>query len=72
MTVNAFADVIVYIVQMVGDNQHIAIGSDFDGGFGAGSIPQGMDSIADLGQIFEVLANRGFRGKDMDSLMYGN
>jgi membrane dipeptidase len=72
VTIETVADVIDYVVQLVGNTKHVAIGSDFDGGYGADSIPYGMDSIADLKKISEVLVNRGYSSRDVENIMYGN
>jgi membrane dipeptidase len=70
--VEIIGDVIDDIAQMLGNTDHIAIGSDFDGGFGTEAIPQGMDSIADLSLIPEILAGRGYASADIQNIMYGN
>ena len=65
-------EAIDYVVQAVGDAQHVAIGSDFDGGFGLESLPWGMDTAADLLQLAGALQNRGYREEDIDAIMYQN
>jgi membrane dipeptidase len=61
-----------YICQRVGDALHVAIGSDFDGGFGLDKIPIGLDSIADLRLIGDALGFRGYTQDDVDAIMGKN
>lgn len=72
MPVETVADAIDYFVQLTGSTAHVALGSDFDGGFGRESIPVGMDSVADLLNIADVLAGRGYRDVDVEQVMNGN
>jgi membrane dipeptidase len=65
-------DAIDYVCQLTGSAAHVGIGTDFDGGFGAESIPDGMDSIADLPQIAHHLHARGFSEADVAAVMGGN
>jgi len=44
-----------HVWNIAGDKHHVAIGSDFDGGFGAESIPEELDTIADLQKIGPAL-----------------
>jgi len=61
-----------YICQRVGDASHVAIGSDFDGGFGLDKIPIGLDSVADLGLIGEALKIRGYDQENVEATMGKN
>lgn len=72
VTLETVAAAIDHIAQLVGDAQHVAIGSDFDGGFGLDSIPYGMDSIADLIKLADVLRDWGYSDDDVESIMNGN
>ena len=54
------ADHIDHICQLVGDSNHVAIGSDADGGFGAESCPHGFDRYRDLASLQDVLQGRGY------------
>ena len=53
------------ICQVAGDARHVALGSDFDGGFGLDQVPVGLDSIADLAKIGQALQARGYQESDM-------
>jgi membrane dipeptidase len=66
------ADHIDHICQLAGNSQHAAIGSDLDGGFGREQSPSDLDTIADLQNVPEILAKRGYRDKDVASVMHGN
>jgi len=66
------ADAIDYVCQLTGSAAHVGIGSDFDGGFGAESIPDGLDSTSDLLSIGKMLRERGFTEEDTAAVMGGN
>jgi len=72
VTLNTVAEAIDYVTQLSGDARHVAIGSDFDGGFGLNAIPQEMDSVADLIQLADILAKRGFSREDIEAVANGN
>ena len=61
-----------HICQLAGDSLHAGIGSDFDGGFGLQSIPQGMDTIADLQDLKPLLIARGYSETDVMNILGGN
>ena len=61
-----------HICQLLGTADHVGIGSDFDGGFGAADIPAEMDSIADLSKIATALKERGYETADIDKIMGEN
>ncbi|HYH00834.1 MAG TPA: dipeptidase [Terriglobales bacterium] len=48
---------------------HVGIGSDFDG---VSSMPEGMDSAADLPKITEGLMARGYSAEDIRKILGGN
>jgi len=60
------------VCKLVGDSLHSGLGSDLDGGFGAESIPKGMETVADLQKIGEALSKEGFSTSDVSNLMGGN
>src|SRR5207244_3913392 len=70
--VATIAEAIDYVVQLVGDTDHVAIGSDFDGGFGLDSIPDGMNTVADLHQIADALSARGYSDAQIAAVLNGN
>lgn len=58
-----------HVCQLLGSANHIAFGSDFDGGFGLDQVPQGLDSIADLQLIGDALCQQGYTDKDVAGIM---
>jgi len=61
-----------HICQITGNADHVAIGSDFDGGFGVESVPAEIDTIADLSLIGSALKERGYSEADVEKVMSGN
>jgi membrane dipeptidase len=72
VTVDGVAAAMDYVCQMAGDAQHVALGTDFDGGFGAESTPEGLDTIADLPKVAAALKTRGYAEADVAAIMGGN
>ncbi|MCA9915766.1 MAG: membrane dipeptidase [Anaerolineae bacterium] len=60
------------ICQLTGSSAHVGIGSDFDGGFGAESIPQDLETTTDLLRIADLLRERGYAEPDVEAIMGGN
>jgi membrane dipeptidase len=61
-----------YICQIAGDARHAGIGSDFDGGFGLQSAPDGIDTIADLQKLVPLLSRRGYSESDVAAILGEN
>jgi membrane dipeptidase len=61
-------DHIDHIAKVAGVD-HVGLGSDFDG---ITSMPEGMDSAADLPKITEALMARGYSTADMHKILGGN
>ena len=61
-----------HICQLLGDAQHVGIGSDFDGGFGREHIPAELDSVAGLPLLAPALEERGYSEEDIACIMGGN
>jgi membrane dipeptidase len=61
-----------HVCQLTGSARHVGIGSDFDGGFGAESIPQEFDTVRDLMLIGPALATRGYSQDDIHAILSGN
>lgn len=72
VTLDDVAACIDYVCQVVGDADHIGLGSDFDGGFGLDQVPEGLDSVADLRFIGDALARRGYTDDQIAGIMGGN
>lgn len=71
-TLDAVVDHIDHICQIAGNADHVAIGSDLDGGFGLEQTPLGLDTIADLQKIPDLLRARGYAEDDVAKIMHGN
>jgi membrane dipeptidase len=65
-------DAIDYVCQITGSSAHVGIGSDFDGGFGSESTPDGLDTVTDLWSIGTALRERGYTEADIAAIMGGN
>jgi membrane dipeptidase len=50
----------------------VGIGTDFDGGFGAESIPEGFDTVSDLLWLAQGLRERGYGQADIEAILSGN
>jgi membrane dipeptidase len=61
-----------HVCQIAGDALHVGIGSDFDGGFGLRSVPQEIDTIADLRKLIPILSERGYVESDIKAIMGQN
>lgn len=61
-----------HICQLAGNSRHVGIGSDLDGGFGREQSPLDVATIADLAQIPELLAARGYSDADIRLIAHGN
>lgn len=61
-----------HICQLAGNADHIAIGSDLDGGFGREQSPYDLETIADLQQLPSLLGKRGYGQADIEKVTHGN
>ncbi|MBN1486739.1 MAG: membrane dipeptidase [Anaerolineae bacterium] len=67
-----WVEAIDYICQVTGTARCVGIGSDLDGGFGVESVPAGLDSIGDIGQIEDLLVEYGYSPDDIGAICNGN
>jgi membrane dipeptidase len=67
-----YVDHIDRVCQIAGNARHAAIGSDLDGGYGIEQTPHGLETIADLRLIPELLARRGYADGDIAAILHGN
>ncbi len=72
VTLRAVADQIDHVCQLAGDDRHAAIGSDLDGGFGTEQTPGDLHSIADLQNIAQPLADRGYGDRSIRRILGEN
>jgi membrane dipeptidase len=72
VTLGTVVDEMRYVCDLAGDAEHIGIGSDFDGGFGAESIPMELDTVADLERVGQALSAANFKDEDVHNILGGN
>ncbi len=65
-------EAIDYVCQLVGNAEHVGIGSDLDGGFGRESVPAEIETIADLQKLASLLDERGYSTDDVEKIFYRN
>jgi membrane dipeptidase len=61
-----------HVCQVVGDADHVGLGSDFDGGFGADDTPAALDTVADLGRVGPALGAAGYAEEHVEAILGGN
>jgi membrane dipeptidase len=69
------ADVVAHmkhICDLTGSVDHVAIGTDMDGGLGRDQIPQEIITAADLPKVGEALTKAGFAAADVTKVLSGN
>jgi membrane dipeptidase len=72
VTLNHVAAHVDHICQMAGNARHVAIGSDYDGGFGVESVPAEVDTIADLQKLGSILTAKGYNDEDVAAILGQN
>ena len=68
----ALADHVDHICQLAGNASQAAVGSDLDGGFGSDQTPRELTSIADLGRLAPILADRGYPAGQVAGVLADN
>ena len=68
VTLEHFVNHIDYICQITGSAKHVAIGTDFDGGFGYPDVPFELISIGDLPQVDAILTTRGYNQDEINDI----
>ncbi|WP_234734454.1 dipeptidase [Tellurirhabdus bombi] len=61
-----------HICQLVGNANHVGLGTDLDGAFGKEQCPYDLETIADLQTIPSRLQKRGYSTVDIELIMHGN
>ncbi len=61
-----------HVCQIAGSARHAGIGSDLDGGFGATSLPQGIDRAQHLHKLLEELSRRNYTDADIADIAHNN
>ena len=65
-------DQIDHVCQLAGNTRHVALGTDFDGGFGVEAAPHEIDTVADLVKIAPQLLKKGYNQEDVARILSGN
>jgi membrane dipeptidase len=68
----AVVDHVDHVCQLAGNCRYVGIGSDLDGGYGAEQTPVGLDTIADLQKLADLLAARGYSDDQIEAVFHGN
>lgn len=68
----ALVEQIDYICQLTGSSRHVSFGTDFDGGFGYLSVPEGINTIADMQKMAPLLADAGYKEEDINNIFSNN
>jgi len=66
------ADHVDRICQLAGNVDHVALGTDLDGGYGYEQTPNDLHTIADLPKLLEILARRGYTKAQIEQFAHGN
>ncbi len=61
-----------HMCQVIGDAEHIGLGTDFDGGFGVESVPAEIKNLSDLPLIGQALKEKGYSQQDIADFMGQN
>lgn len=67
-----FVEQIDYVCQLTGSAAYAGIGTDFDGGFGLQSVPEELDSVADMPKIFPLLREKGYTDSEIAGIFGQN
>lgn len=70
--ISRVVDAIDYVCQIAGSADHVGLGTDFDGGFGAEKTPDQLDTLADLRGLIPLLQGRGYSLSDIERICSGN
>jgi membrane dipeptidase len=71
-TMSAVVEHIDHICQLAGDCDHVAFGTDLDGGFGRELAPIDYDTIADLQKFLDIMRRKGYGEEDVVKFSNGN
>lgn len=71
-TMSAVIEHIDHICQLVGDSDHVALGTDLDGGFGRELAPTDYDTIADLQKFLCIMEQYGYKEEDVKKIAHEN
>ncbi len=60
------------VIDVSGRSDTIALGSDFDGGFGSELAPAEMDTVADMRKLRGFFSGAGFSDAEIEGYLWGN
>lgn len=60
------------VCDLAGGKDHVALGSDMDGGFSAARLPEGIDAPRDLRKLLDALGRRGWNERELEGFAHGN
>lgn len=72
VTLSHWVDAVDYVCQLTGSVAHVGLGSDIDGGYAYGSLPDEIDTASDLWLLRKALLERGFSADDVKAILGGN
>ncbi len=72
VTLEKLIDNYDHICQLAGNANHIALGTDLDGGFGKEQAPYDLSTIADLQILPNLLLRRGYSEIEIQNILHGN
>jgi len=61
-----------HICNLSGNTDHIALGTDLDGGFGTEQTPGDFKRFTDIHKLEDLLNERGYSDQDIDKIFFGN
>ena len=61
-----------HMCDLIGNANHVGIGTDMDGGFGGENIPEEIRTSSDMPRIADALKNSGFPDADVEAILGGN
>ena len=71
-SLEAVADHIQHVCELAGSSRHAAIGSDLDGGFGLERSPAGLETVADVTGLAQILTSRDYSEEDVGNILGDN
>jgi len=72
VTIEDAVNHIDHICQLLGNTEHVGIGTDLDGGFGTEQSPRDLNSIADIRRVLDILETRGYSESAITAIAHGN
>tara|TARA_B000000460_G_scaffold64125_1_gene43713 strand:+ start:117 stop:1184 length:1068 start_codon:yes stop_codon:yes gene_type:complete len=72
LVIETIIDHIDHICQLSGNSDHIALGTDLDGGFGKEQCPYDLKTISDLQKMDALLKKRGYSENDIQKILNQN